>query len=221
MRMPRQSAFCGLLALCGTALSAAPAVVVYMDFGATPSPVVVAAMQKEAAAVLDKVAIKLEWRLLLENRGDEPFDRLAVVKFTGTCACGGFLHPSQEVLVLGSTMVASGQVLPYSEVHCDQVRRLLPALEFASDRRQGDADLGRALGRVLAHELYHMLTRNHPPRRFRRRQASAEHRGSAIQRVFFRPIRLGSGSANTREVGRSRRQGKAAGALRSAEAERV
>ena len=156
--MSRLPVLGSLLALCGTVLFAAPTVGVYMDFGETPSPAVVAAMQKEAAVVLDKVDIKLAWRLLSENRGNEPFDRLAVVKFTGTCACGGFLHPTREVLVLGSTLVASGQVLPYSEVHCDQVRRVLPDVEFAADRRQGDADLGRALGRVLAHELYHVLT---------------------------------------------------------------
>ncbi len=92
-----------------------------------------------------------------ENQGNEPFDRLVVVKFTGTCACGGFLQPTREIVILGSTAVASGQVLPYSQIRCDQVRRLLPEVEFAPGRRRGDAALGRALGRVLAHELYHVL----------------------------------------------------------------
>jgi len=48
-------------------------------------------------------------------------------------------------------------VLPYSEVRCDAVRRVLPDIEYASDRRLGNAALGRVLGRVLAHELYHAV----------------------------------------------------------------
>jgi hypothetical protein len=34
---------------------------------------------------------------------------------------------------------------------------LLPDVEFATDRQLGDAALGRVLGRVLAHELYHAV----------------------------------------------------------------
>jgi hypothetical protein len=48
-------------------------------------------------------------------------------------------------------------VLPYSQVLCDQVRRVLPDVEFAVDRARGNLVLGRALGRVVAHELYHVL----------------------------------------------------------------
>jgi hypothetical protein len=82
---------------------------------------------------------------------------VVVVSFAGKCACGGFLKATREILVLGTTAISSGRALPYSEVRCDAVRRLLPDVEFASDRRLGDASLGRVLGRVLAHELYHAV----------------------------------------------------------------
>jgi hypothetical protein len=80
-----------------------------------------------------------------------------VVTLTGKCACGGFLKSTREILVLGTTAVDSGHVLPFSQVRCDAVRRLLPEVEYAADRRTGDAALGRVLGRVLAHELYHAV----------------------------------------------------------------
>ena len=52
------------------------------------------AMRKEATSILDRVDIQIAWRLVSENQGNEPFERLVVVKFTGGCACGGFLgHP--------------------------------------------------------------------------------------------------------------------------------
>jgi hypothetical protein len=147
----------GFLTLLAQVLSAASPVAVYLDFEEPPSDAAVEAMRKEASSVLDRVGIQIAWRLVSENQGNEPFERLVVVKLTGGCTCGGFLPRAHESLVLGTTAVADGRVLPYSQVRCDAVRRLLPEIEYASDRRTGDAALGRVLGRVLAHELYHAV----------------------------------------------------------------
>jgi hypothetical protein len=147
----------GLLTLFARVLIAASPVGVYLDFEAPPSEAAVAAMRKETATILDRVDIQIAWRQVSENQGNEPFERLAVVKFTGKCACGGFLPATREILVLGTTAVVDGRVLPYSEVRCDAIRRVLPDIEYASERRLGDAALGRVLGRVLAHELYHVV----------------------------------------------------------------
>ena len=57
------------------------------------------------------------------------------------------------------THISDGEVLPFSEVECDKVTSSIrPAISKArwEDR---DSILGRALGRVLAHELYHMVTK--------------------------------------------------------------
>jgi hypothetical protein len=147
----------GLLAFLAPVLIAAAPVGVYLDFDETPSNTVMEAMRKEASSVLDRVGIQVAWRLVSENQGNEPFERLVVVKFTGGCACGGFLPRTSEILVLGTTAVVDGHVLPYSQVRCDAVRRVLPEIEYAADRRAGNAALGRVLGRVLAHELYHAV----------------------------------------------------------------
>ena len=56
------------------------------------------------------------------------------------------------------TPVADGKVLPFSEVECDQVRASLHSATWGTRGQQSDLVLGRALGRVLAHELYHFLT---------------------------------------------------------------
>ena len=147
----------GLLTVLAPVMIAASPVGVYLEFDEPPSEAAVATMRKEAAGVLDRVGIGIAWRLVSQNQGNEPFERLAVVKFTGKCACGGFLPATREILVLGTTAVVDGRVLPYSEVRCDAVRRVLPDIEYASDHRLGDAALGRVLGRVLAHELYHAV----------------------------------------------------------------
>ncbi|HUO29017.1 MAG TPA: hypothetical protein VMU80_07370 [Bryobacteraceae bacterium] len=155
--MLRLPVLASLLTLLAQVLVAASPVGVYLEFDAPPSGTTVEAMQKETSRILDRVGIEIAWRWVSQNQGNELFERLAVVKFTGECACGGFLAATRDILVLGTTAVTSGHVLPYSQVRCDAVRRLLPDIEFASDRRAGDRALGRVLGRVLSHELYHAV----------------------------------------------------------------
>lgn len=130
---------------------------VYLDFEQLPSDIAANAMREEAATALHSIGFDIAWRLVSENEGKEAFERLVVVKLVGKCACGRSLPATRRILVLGTTDVSNGKVLPYSKVRCDQVRRVLPQAEFAADRRSGNAALGRALGRVLAHELYHVL----------------------------------------------------------------
>jgi hypothetical protein len=142
---------------CAGALSAASALGVYLDFEQPPSPAALNAMRKEAEGVLKRAGIRIAWRLVSENQGNEPFERLAVVRFTGKCACGSLLQSTREVLVLGTTEVVDGRVLPYSQVRCDSVRRLMPDIEYSSNRATGNAALGKVLARVLAHELYHSV----------------------------------------------------------------
>jgi hypothetical protein len=130
---------------------------VYLDFDQSPSAIAAEAMRQEAGAALHSIGFDIAWRLVSENQGNEAFERLVVVKLAGKCACERSLSSTRQIVVLGSTEVSGGEVLPYSQVRCDQVRRVLPQFEFAANRQSGDAALGRALGRVLAHELYHVL----------------------------------------------------------------
>jgi hypothetical protein len=53
--------------------------------------------------------------------------------------------------------VVNGDVLPFSWLECGTLSRMLaPALNGAGSRR--DYLYGRAMGRLIAHELFHILT---------------------------------------------------------------
>jgi hypothetical protein len=133
-----------------------PSIGVFIDFDAVPSRLAVAEMQKEAGAILHAAGYLLDWRLLKDNQGTESFTNVVVVKFKGQCRVE---HPSlvaedaEEAVTLASTLVSEGHVLPFSEVRCDEVRKALP-YAAPSDRPTA---LGRALGRIVAHELHHLL----------------------------------------------------------------
>ncbi len=64
-----------------------------------------------------------------------------------------------ESHALGFTKVVHGRVLPYTEVECDRVREALSYLVPGADRRACQKAMGVALGRVVAHALYHVLAR--------------------------------------------------------------
>ncbi len=163
--MQRLLYLCGALAILAQSLLASSPIGVFLDFEQLPSDIASKVMRKEASELLQPSGLQIAWRLVAANDGTEPFERLIVARFTGKCGCEGFLHRTREILVLGSTAISSGRVLPYVEVRCDSVRRLMPDLEFSADRREGDASLGRILGRVLAHEIYHAITgsKHHGP----------------------------------------------------------
>jgi hypothetical protein len=62
---------------------------------------------------------------------------------------------------LAFTYSTDGAVLPFGEIECDRVRSSLRTAMWGGDYKRSDKLLGRALARVLAHELYHMLAKTH------------------------------------------------------------
>jgi hypothetical protein len=48
-------------------------------------------------------------------------------------------------------------MLPFSDLACDNLRGAVQAAIVEGNQIRGNALLGRAMGRVLAHELYHIV----------------------------------------------------------------
>ncbi len=136
-----------------------------MDFDSVPGQAAMSAMEQEVDKLLKPSGISLDWRLTRENRGDRTFASLVVLRFKGSCKAdrapeaGSDFGSFGESHTLASTKVADGKVLPFSEVQCDQVRSALRFLHPGAGLRERQLALGRALGRVVAHELYHIFAR--------------------------------------------------------------
>jgi hypothetical protein len=141
-----------------------PSVAVFLDFDSAPGSVPVEAMKQEVNRILGPSGVALDWRLAGENRGDRAFDSLVVLKLTGTCKIEGWTQPDAGLatgddVALGATAVADGRVLPFTEVRCDEVKRALAYLRPEAGARERQRAFGVALGRVVAHEFYHILAR--------------------------------------------------------------
>jgi hypothetical protein len=131
-----------------------PSLGIFLNFAESPALSTLEDMKREVTARLASRKLDLRWRNVQENRGNEPFDRLVVIRFRGRCIPRPALTaledslPFGERVTLAFTPVTDGHVLPYSEVDCDQIRRSLGERVLA---------FGRALGVVVAHELEHIL----------------------------------------------------------------
>ena len=142
---------------CGEHESPAP-VALYIDFQNEPPAGVVEALQQEVDVIMAPMGTEFEWRSLKAVNGREVSAQLAVVKFLGRCDSVGPASPRPlKAGALGWTHVSDGSILPFSDVDCDGIRQFLRAGLLGVDARQRVEAYGRAVGRVLAHELYHIF----------------------------------------------------------------
>lgn len=157
-----RATFCAIgLVVCigsGFGQTKAPAsLTILFRFESAHSSIAVQEMKRELGTLMEPLGFALDWRDRAEIRAAENFQDLVVVDFRGRCLMEAADLPYQRSGALARTPVADGRVLPFSEVECDQVRASLHSATWGSEGQQSDLTLGRALGRVLAHELYHVL----------------------------------------------------------------
>jgi hypothetical protein len=139
-----------------------PSIAVFLDFENQPSETSVTQMEREISSILKPSGLQLDFRMLNSRKGDESFSDLVVLKFKGSCqmrtpALDSELGPSIAGSALASTQVSDGRILPFSDVECDKIRRYIAPDVNWNDPDKRDTVYGKALGRVVAHELYHIF----------------------------------------------------------------
>ena len=133
-------------------------VVVYLRSAAHQPVTELAEMERESAALLESIGYDIEFR----GAGDDPETTgfLSVVELRGSCEArsAGSTTMVENGAKLASTAVTDGKILPFTWINCQTVSNFLnDALQSVPEAQQHQM-LGRAMGRILAHELYHVLT---------------------------------------------------------------
>ncbi|HYO81206.1 MAG TPA: hypothetical protein VES20_07390 [Bryobacteraceae bacterium] len=129
-------------------------VTVLLDFRGEASPDAVSALQGELNRLLKPAGIDVGYHIGSElGPAAEPTD-IIVVKFRGRCRRDGISPVPDEHGPFARTHVSNGQILPFAEVACDRVQS---SMRTKVGPRITEAMLGRALARVVAHELYHIV----------------------------------------------------------------
>ena len=78
-------------------------------------------------------------------------------KFKGRCDVIGLSSHISGAGPLGWTHISDGVILPFAEIDCESIRDFIQRRLLRMPVESHEAAFGRALGRVVAHELYHIF----------------------------------------------------------------
>jgi hypothetical protein len=132
-------------------------VIVYLQTAASGNTVIY--MQRELEALMQTAGYRVDWKIPGVSTG-EVESTIAVVELRGSCKvpeANAHVKPVQNGASLASTAVDGDHVLPFSWINCDTLTQMLAPSLARAKSNQRDFLYGRAMGRLLAHELYHML----------------------------------------------------------------
>lgn len=146
-----------------------------MQFQHEPPTAVLSAIQEEASALMAPAELRLQWKTLPAT-GSDVSAAVAVVTFQGHCTAANLPFQPQWVPRLGWSHVSGGKVLPFAGIDCDSILGFIDKRLRAMPPRERDQVLGKAVGRVLAHELDHIFaqTRDHKAREMDQPEYSVE-----------------------------------------------
>lgn len=197
MRLTIFCLFCCAPLLAGTTLiNPVPTqrtVTVLLDFEKPHPHVPLKAMQSELQSILIGAGVSLDLRLKDQLPADPQFGDLLIFKMAGHC--------STEELPLGAildergplawTYSTDGEMLSFGEVQCDRVRLSMERIYGPDSAERHSVLYGKALARVVAHEMYHMLANSS----VHSKEGVTKSRLSA-QELTQRPLQFSEGADN-------------------------
>lgn len=130
--------------------------VVFLKGAAGLNPSSLLAMKREIQNLAGSAGFEIEFR----TAGTNPVSGMLVVtEFKGECRAGASVAEAAPTARtdLATTAVSDGHILPFSQVNCPLISRLLAPELAKRNPVLRDTLYGRALGRILAHEIYHIL----------------------------------------------------------------
>jgi hypothetical protein len=116
-------------------------------------------MQQELDVILASVGVKVDWVIGADQVEIPSALRPVTATFRGRCEANKAVPVRVQYGTLGRTLITDGEIRPYVELECDQIVALIQTAIWGKDPERSASLLGRAMARVLAHELYHVLAR--------------------------------------------------------------
>jgi hypothetical protein len=131
--------------------------VLYTTFEQDAPAGMVRALEDEVEYIMGPLGRHFLWRSVAGVKGNEVSSELAVLTFKGHCDLEGMLARDAHPGALGWTHVSDSAILPFSEIECDRIRVFLQKELLYMHPADREEAFGRAVARVVAHELYHIF----------------------------------------------------------------
>jgi hypothetical protein len=139
-------------------------VVVYLKPGDGLSAAALAETKAELVSLMRGLDVRIGW--WDPEKAQAAGASLIVADFAGTCSAPSERNAVVDVSALpplADTSVADGRILPFAHVDCGTLSQFVGALLADQPSAKREQMYGRAIGRLLAHEFYHIVaqTRDH------------------------------------------------------------
>ena len=113
-------------------------------------------IRTELNSVMRMTGWDFDLLLFTDMAPNQEFRDLVVVRFKGECRMAALPVRRQDG-PLAFAHTSDGEVLPFMDVFCDRIRGSVRAAMWGDQYRRADQIMGRALARIIAHELYHII----------------------------------------------------------------
>jgi hypothetical protein len=114
-------------------------------------------LKHELQRIAGSSDLLFDWRRMEDSKASDSHPDLVVVKFKGSCQAESRMPLADTTGALAFAHSADGRVLPFIDLECDRIRRFIEPETKPWSQKRREFLLGRALGRLLAHEFYHLF----------------------------------------------------------------
>ena len=139
--------------------------VIFLTSDVSLSPAASSEMKQELSHLLRPAAIRVEWQDPSVDRSAQENDYSAFVRLRGSCRptepSARFEHALSGPFTLASSAVSDGVVLPLGDVECAALNAFLGPSLWKEPRPVQESVYARAVARLMAHELYHVIGQTH------------------------------------------------------------
>jgi hypothetical protein len=132
-------------------------VTLYTDFQQGIPQAVANALRNEVDSAMLDTGLEFDWHELSDFRSERVSAAVVVAHFGGRCDVVGMVMKGNQPGSLGWTEISDGKILPFTHVDCERVRTFLQTTLLGFRTEERERAFGRALGRVLVHELFHVF----------------------------------------------------------------
>lgn len=151
---------------------------VYFKNGGGLSPAVLAEIKIELASLMRGVGVRVGWWIPQNAIPVESGARLIVADFQGSCAAAslGFAlggADASRLPPLARTSISDSRILPFAHVDCATLDQFVGPFLVSKPAATREHLYGRAIGRLLAHECYHIVAQ------------TREHAGTGVAKEHF------------------------------------
>jgi hypothetical protein len=115
-------------------------------------------MEMELTRLLAGTNVSLKWIERTKAHSISVLGRIVIVDIVGSCELTEF-GPAASGHALAWNDVTDGVFQPFITVDCERLARFIARDVRSIDRNEKRRLVGRAIARVLAHEMYHLFTR--------------------------------------------------------------